>query len=135
MKVIFYDATTGRIHSAFEGQDDAVEANTPVGFESYVVPEGEHVSVFDHRIDLKTLEVVERDPDPVDLAGIARQRRDAALAGTDWTQLKDIPAETADSWASYRQELRDLTDQPGFPDAISWPETPAQVSANVLVLK
>jgi hypothetical protein len=26
-------------------------------------------------------------------------------------------------WATYRQALRDLTDQPGFPDQINWPGT------------
>jgi hypothetical protein len=31
---------------------------------------------------------------------------------------------TTDAWAEYRQELRDITSQPGFPWEIGWPEMP-----------
>jgi hypothetical protein len=49
------------------------------------------------------------------------------LANSDWTQLADVPltAEMKAQWATYRQQLRDLTDQAGFPDQINWPGTPS----------
>lgn len=78
------------------------------------------------------------DPRPAperesEAAAAVRADRDDRLAATDWTQLKDVPATTADAWATYRAALRDVPAQKGFPDAISWPEPPSAVSANVLV--
>ena len=62
--------------------------------------------------------------DPSALAAAARARRDSLLAASDWSQLPDAPADNA-AWASYRQALRDVPDQPGFPADIAWPEAPA----------
>jgi hypothetical protein len=58
----------------------------------------------------------------------ARARRQAALAASDWTQMPDVemgPAQAA-AWRAYRKALRDVTDQPGFPDSIQWPEPPTE---------
>jgi hypothetical protein len=53
-----------------------------------------------------------------------RATRNAKLAACDWTQLPDAPVDAA-AWADYRQALRDVTAQPGFPDAVIWPAAPA----------
>lgn len=53
-----------------------------------------------------------------------RAQRDSLLAASDWTQLPDVPAATREKWAAYRQALRDVTEQAGFPDAVVWPQTP-----------
>jgi hypothetical protein len=58
------------------------------------------------------------------LAMAARFRRDALLKESDWTQLPDVSQATKDLWAIYRQALRDLTLQSGFPTSINWPVTP-----------
>jgi hypothetical protein len=50
--------------------------------------------------------------------------RNALLSETDWTQLSDVPAETASKFAQYRQALRDVTNQEGYPDNVVWPEKP-----------
>jgi hypothetical protein len=52
-----------------------------------------------------------------------RQERNGLLAECDWTQLADSPVDHED-WAVYRQDLRDITTQPGFPWDVQWPETP-----------
>lgn len=52
-----------------------------------------------------------------------RQSRDAKLAECDWTQVVDSPVNKA-VWATYRQALRDLTAQSGFPWTIEWPTQP-----------
>jgi len=52
-----------------------------------------------------------------------RQQRNKLLSECDWTQLADSTADKA-SWATYRQELRDLTKQSGFPWTITWPTAP-----------
>jgi hypothetical protein len=53
----------------------------------------------------------------------ARAERDRLLAGCDWTQVADAPVDKA-AWAIYRAALRDVPQQPGFPDDINWPEIP-----------
>lgn len=54
-----------------------------------------------------------------------RRRRDATLAASDWTQLPDVPIPTRDAWATYRQALRDITNQPD-PLRIEWPTPPSK---------
>lgn len=52
-----------------------------------------------------------------------RSERDARIAACDWTQLPDAPltAEAKAAWAAYRQQLRDITAQAGFPQVVEWP--------------
>jgi hypothetical protein len=52
-----------------------------------------------------------------------RQQRNELLSACDWTQLPDSPADHA-AWATYRQELRDVTAQAGFPWDVVWPLEP-----------
>ena len=52
-----------------------------------------------------------------------RQNRDKMLEESDWTQLSDAPVDKQ-AWADYRQALRDLPSQIGFPWEITYPEKP-----------
>jgi hypothetical protein len=52
-----------------------------------------------------------------------RQSRNDKLKECDWTQIADSTADKA-AWAVYRQALRDVTAQQGFPWTIEWPEQP-----------
>lgn len=54
----------------------------------------------------------------------ARTYRNDLLRYTDWTQLVDSQVDQQ-TWAEYRQKLRDISAQPGFPDQIEWPEMPS----------
>lgn len=60
-------------------------------------------------------------------SGVIRQWRDFFLARCDWTQATDSPlnAEQKAAWAEYRQALRDITSQEGFPENVQWPSTPS----------
>jgi hypothetical protein len=49
-----------------------------------------------------------------------RAERDSKLANSDWTQVADAPVDKA-AWATYRQALRDIPSQAGFPWDINWP--------------
>ena len=51
-----------------------------------------------------------------------RSQRDKLIADTDWMALSDNTL-TAE-WATYRQALRDVTSQEGFPHSVEWPEKP-----------
>lgn len=53
-----------------------------------------------------------------------RADRNARIAETDWTQGKDIPDNISSAWAAYRQALRDVPSQTGFPWDIQWPTQP-----------
>lgn len=53
-----------------------------------------------------------------------RTKRDAKLADSDWTQVAGAPVDQ-EAWATYRQELRDITEQEGFPVSINWPAKPS----------
>ena len=55
-------------------------------------------------------------------AGV-RADRNQRLAECDWTQLTDAPVNHT-TWATYRQALRDVTNQAGFPWNVQWPEAP-----------
>lgn len=55
---------------------------------------------------------------------IVREIRNARLFASDWTQLSDSPVDGT-VWLPYRQALRDVTAQSGFPWEINWPTPPA----------
>ena len=56
-------------------------------------------------------------------AASVRAARNSKLAACDWTQLADSSADKP-SWATYRQALRDVTGQAGFPWNVTWPVEP-----------
>lgn len=99
-------AFTGR---TFRGPARLLERNTPPGCEA--VP-GIHVT-----------EPPRREEDP---AAAARLRRARLLAACDWvvTRANETDQPVPDTWAAYRQALRDVPSQPGFPAAIDWPAKP-----------
>lgn len=66
-------------------------------------------------------------PKPAPTAAERRQERNRRIAAADWTQLPDAPLTDAQraAWAAYRQELRDVTKQAGFPETVTWPAEPS----------
>ena len=52
-----------------------------------------------------------------------RLQRNQKLAESDWTQLADSAVDKQ-AWAVYRQALRDVPAQAGFPWEVVWPEKP-----------
>ena len=74
---------------------------------------------------------VEDVPEPPVTAEEVRAQRDKLLAETDWTQVLDAPIspESREAFRVYRQALRDITEQEGFPEAVIWPEMPEAVKA------
>ena len=56
-------------------------------------------------------------------AATIRADRNTRLSACDWTQAADAPVDKA-AWATYRQALRDLTTQSGFPWEVTWPSEP-----------
>ena len=82
----------------------------------------------------RTAEEMEADRAAAQLTAQAaevRAQRDRLLAETDWTQVLDAPVsdESRAALRVYRQTLRDVTTQEGFPAVVVWPELPEIVSA------
>ena len=124
----------------------AASLNTPAG---HVAVPGCH----DHlsrRLDVETGEVVDWQPPapPADeftswawdadarrwlpaptnaaIARDARAERDRRLTACDWVVMRaqDLGQPVPTAWSAYRQALRDITQQAGFPQAIEWPTAP-----------
>lgn len=130
-----YDKTTGEITASISCPASQLAANTPDGCASI---ESEHTGETHWVVDGAAVALPER-PGPHwqfdyrqkvwvhDVKGEAakvRGLRDRLLAACDWTQLPDVPIETKSAWATYRQALRDVPQQAGFPTDIVWPEAP-----------
>lgn len=62
-------------------------------------------------------------PTKTQRAEVVRFERNAKLTASDWTQVADAPVDQA-AWAAYRQALRDISAQEGFPWTIDWPTMP-----------
>ncbi len=62
---------------------------------------------------------------PVDAASSqVRGHRNELLSSTDWMALSD--STLTQEWALYRQALRDITSQAGFPYDVEWPAKPGE---------
>ena len=60
-----------------------------------------------------------------------RAQRNGMLAGCDWTQIADaaLGSHTAEEWATYRQELRDLPSKHSKVSEVVWPDAPPTAAA------
>lgn len=52
-----------------------------------------------------------------------RLERNAKLISSDWTQIADATVDKT-AWATYRQALRNIPTQSGFPNTVVWPDAP-----------
>jgi hypothetical protein len=52
-----------------------------------------------------------------------REERDRLLVKSDWTQVADSPVDLV-SWGIYREALRNIPNQEGFPFNVEWPQKP-----------
>ncbi len=67
--------------------------------------------------------VAEASISEAELAANLRKQRNQLLTESDWTQVAGAPVDQA-AWATYRQALRDIPQQAGFPHDITWPTKP-----------
>lgn len=80
--------------------------------------------------ELTVEEIAQRELDAIESAEAwatdVRSERDMRLAATDFRMASDAPWDKT-PWVTYRQSLRDLPQQPGFPwtpETVPWPELP-----------
>lgn len=85
------------------------EGNVPFTAEEEIAWAAEQAAWAAGAIDRKAAEV--------------RAERNTKLSETDWTQITDATTDKQ-AWATYRQALRDISAQSGFPLTIVWPDAP-----------
>ena len=77
-------------------------------------------AVFDDAEDMANWPDFQADPVAASATQV-RARRDKLLAASDHMALAD---RITDSWRKYRQALRDIPAQAGFPTSVTWPSEP-----------
>lgn len=61
----------------------------------------------------------------VQLESAAKAQREELLMKSDWTEAAThLSLAERSAWKNYRQQLRDITAQPGFPWEVNWPNKP-----------
>ena len=129
----YYNKTTGLIENVIWLDTDAIDTLVnfpPEGFAIVDIPTGGIAGAWSmcgigwSYINGQFVEPPEPEQPLEQLAATARSKRDSLLAQTDWTQAADVPQATKDLWAPYRQALRDVPQQSGFPTEIVWPVKP-----------
>ena len=105
--------------NAYQIQSD--KSHLPTEKLTSVEPYIENGVVYDVIVENKT--PVELDAETAQKANEVRYRRNALLTQSDWTQLADAPVDNL-AWAVYRQALRDITLQAGFPFTVDFPVAP-----------
>lgn len=135
----YFDESTGVILRSGIAQD---EKHTPSGSGKLLVSDNFNISAETHYVDVRTLSIVEKPTrpgryhewdqrslkwviSPTLVSDDVVFRRNGLLSASDWTQLPDVPLEAREAWCIYRQALRDITGQPGFPLDVRWPEKPS----------
>lgn len=72
-------------------------------------------------------QIVENPPVSIEvLAENVRSERDRKIAETDWYMMPDYPSDpnNIEEMKAYRQALRDIPKQEGFPSKFTWPDVP-----------
>lgn len=121
---VIYDTTTGYVIKTITGTERTVQLNTKEG-QAYI--EGR---VSEPNKMVVDGEIVDRPKSEDELRreaiGQVLTRRSAALVSSDWTQIGDVPLNNKEAWATYRQALRDIPEQEGYPFNVVWPTEPSQ---------
>ena len=105
----------------FELTSEQISKAGITGYEQYVAP---HNTVIDVNGDI--IFTPPQPPTPEELAATVRAQRDALLAATDKYMTTDYPLsdEAKAAIKAYRQALRDIPQQEGFPENVVWPAKP-----------
>lgn len=117
MMYTIYEVATGRIVSVGVYKPERIQAYLEDGQAAY--EGGVDTQIYDRIVDGEPVAIT----NTFFPQALAREMRDLALQGSDWTQGADSPLSDAAkaTWRTYRQELRD------FPTIVTSCETPQEV--------
>lgn len=90
-------------------------------------PEKHENGIYYQSWSIEEMTQAEKDDEAEKQADLVRQERNYKLFQSDWTILpfSPVPYENQLLWADYRQQLRDVTKQAGFPWEVVWPTEPS----------
>lgn len=105
--------------------EDSVELDQELFIEASRLVKGFEKKI---RIVGNEIVVLENPTNKEELAEEAKRKRNILLQSSDWTMMPDAPFTKAqkDAWKEYRQALRDITEQEGFPENVVFPDPPAK---------
>jgi hypothetical protein len=106
----------------FDELVQTVEERPPVKQDDVWVQQWAVVELYDEAEREQVLAQAEADKLEAQKESV-RSERNAKLSSTDWTQVADAPVDQT-AWATYRQALRDVPQQAGFPWDVQWPDEP-----------
>jgi len=116
---MWFNATTKKYETSTEPDDARTTPWDEVtgGLITSTFPPANTGYVFDYVAQQWILDTTAQD-------SAARAKRNRLLTESDWTQMPDVMLDNKTAWAVYRQELRDITTQAGYPTEITWPTPP-----------
>lgn len=122
--------TTGTI-------EKTVQSHTLEGKQAYAVfTDGSKIKLWPYNktkyavgqtVAMKQYKIVEiPEPTTEEVAAQVRAQRDSMIAQTDYLMMSDYPISAEDKALveAYRQALRDIPEQEGFPSNVQWPVVP-----------
>ena len=140
MNYSIYSKTTGQIVRCLLCTEDDLLLNYDTSIESYLSQEIDGHKFY---VDVSNQQIIEISPKPntwsnfdfvtkqwvADSNEASKQiikKRDELLYKTDWTQIPNNPltAEQQGAYATYRQQLRDIPQQSGYPLNVVFPVAP-----------
>ena len=126
---LFYSAS---MHGFY---DDTIHTNEQIPSDAVSITEDMHQELFDGQASGKVISsddsgnpilIDQPAPTTEQLAAAARTKRDGLITATDYMLIPDYPISPAllEQVKTYRQALRDIPLQTGFPSDIIWPVIP-----------
>lgn len=117
--------------------DKTVQSHTLEGKQAYAVfADGSKIKLWPYNkakyavgqtVMMKRYKLVEiPEPTTEEVAAQVRAQRDSMIAQTDYLMMSDYPISEEDKTLleTYRQALRDIPEQEGFPSNVQWPVAP-----------
>lgn len=120
------ERTVDRIESR-PGEQTGIFVVFTDGTEKSIVPDELKIYVKGSKHMMPRLKIVKKpEPTTEEVAAGVRARRDALIAQTDYLMMSDYPISAEDKTLleTYRQALRDIPEQEGFPSNVQWPVAP-----------
>jgi hypothetical protein len=146
---ITYNTTTGEIFSNVLVESSEYFSPLPDSFtylevaesidnaKYYIDPQSQQAVAFPDKPDqyhtwdwtTKTWQDVRTEQQKYDqAAALVKAERARLLSSSDWVVVKavDQGTQVPEAWSIYRQQLRDITAQSGYPFTVTWPTPPSQ---------
>jgi len=108
-------------------ETDSEPADTGYEFDCYTIKRRYYEGLMERiESDIPGWLALAREEERRELAEAVRARRDSLLKASDKTQMPDYPISDAcrEGYCVYRQLLRDVPEQTGFPEEVEWPGAP-----------